>query len=281
MAWDGPVLDNHLHLNAATGAGLDAVADFARAGGTDMLIVNRPAWNFTDEVRDPTDFEPGFRETIRLCGDASERLAGRAWPVLGVHPALISRLVDTEQWTPADAADLMCKGLDQALETARENGGVAIKSGRPHYAVDEDVWTASNRVLQHALDLAAGHDVAVQLHTEPGNDFSDIAAWAETAGLAPERVVKHYAAGPITGPLPSVIARKDGLRAAATSGDPFLMETDFLDDPDRPGAVLGPKTVPRRTTWLVETVDPAAARTAHVTAPKRVYGIETTPPDSG
>jgi len=28
------------------------------------------------------------------------------------------------------------------------------------------------------------------------------------------------------------------------------METDFLDDPNRPGAVLGPKTVPKRTQQL-------------------------------
>jgi TatD-related deoxyribonuclease len=28
------------------------------------------------------------------------------------------------------------------------------------------------------------------------------------------------------------------------------METDFLDDPRRPGAVLGPKTIPKRTQEL-------------------------------
>ena len=31
---------------------------------------------------------------------------------------------------------------------------------------------------------------------------------------------------------------------------PFLMETDYLDDPRRPGAVLGPKTLPKRTNEL-------------------------------
>ena len=30
------------------------------------------------------------------------------------------------------------------------------------------------------------------------------------------------------------------------------METDYLDDLKRPGAVLGPKTVPKRTQQLVE-----------------------------
>ena len=30
------------------------------------------------------------------------------------------------------------------------------------------------------------------------------------------------------------------------------METDYLDDPRRPGAVLGPRTVPRRTKELCD-----------------------------
>ena len=32
------------------------------------------------------------------------------------------------------------------------------------------------------------------------------------------------------------------------------METDYLDDPSRPGAVLGPKTVPKRTHALVSAL---------------------------
>jgi TatD-related deoxyribonuclease len=53
------------------------------------------------------------------------------------------------------------------------------------------------------------------------------------------------------------------------------METDYIDDPDRPGAVLGPKTVPRRVRWLHEQGHEEAIRTAHVDTPARVYGIDT------
>ena len=52
------------------------------------------------------------------------------------------------------------------------------------------------------------------------------------------------------------------------------METDFLDDPDRPGAVLGPKTVPRRVRWLREEGYDETIRRAHVETPARVYGID-------
>jgi TatD-related deoxyribonuclease len=71
------------------------------------------------------------------------------------------------------------------------------------------------------------------------------------------------------------MSEKDRLRIAAESGERFLMETDFVDDPDRPGAVLGPKTVPRRVRWMLDEGYEQAVRTAHVKTPAHVYGIDT------
>ncbi|MFB6197522.1 MAG: deoxyribonuclease, partial [Halobacteriaceae archaeon] len=116
---------------------------------------------------------------------------------------------------------------------------------------------------------------AVQLHTESTDDLRQVATWAENAGLSPTRVVKHYAGGELAGVTPSVMSEKDRLQTAAENGDPFLMETDFVDDPDRPGAVLGPKTVPRRVRWLLENDHEEAVFNAHVETPRLVYGIET------
>ena len=40
----------------------------------------------------------------------------------------------------------------------------------------------------------------------------------------------------------------EGLASTANlQSSPWGMETDFLDDSERPGAVLGPKTIPKRT----------------------------------
>jgi TatD-related deoxyribonuclease len=194
--------------------------------------------------------------------------------VLGVHPALVSQLVD-RGYDPEGARDLMQAGLDVAAEFVADGPALALKSGRPHYDVADAVLAASNEVMRYAFELGAEVGSAVQLHTEGGEDFTEVAEWAEDAGLPRERVVKHYSTGPVQGPVPSVISRKDELRAAVESGEPFMMETDFIDDPDRPGAVLGPKTVPRRTRWLAEEGHEDALRTAHVETPARVYGIDT------
>lgn len=269
-----PVLDDHLHLNPEA-RGVEAVEEFRRLGGTHMLVVNRPSWHHGVAVAGPDDFRAVFERTLGVVARADEALPGRAWPVLGVHPGLVSRLVDDRGIDPDDAADLMRTGLDVAAEYVREGRALALKSGRPHYDVSDAVWAASNDVLRHALALGADLDCAVQLHTEATEDLTEVAAWARERGLSPSRVVKHYAGEALAGPTPSVMCREGWLRAHAERGEPFLMETDFLDDPDRPGAVMGPKTVPRRTRWLLEEGYEDAVRRAHVETPAAVYGVDT------
>lgn len=270
-----PVLDNHLHLDAEN-RGVEAVKEFSRAGGTHLLVVNKPSWHVLGEVPSSADdFRPVFEETIRLVNAATDELRGRAWPVLGVHPALISRLVDDEDYAPDEARALMIEGLEVAAEYAADGDAKALKTGRPHYDVTDDVWAASNAVLRRGLELGAETGVAVQLHTEATEDLTDVASWAEDVGLLPERVVKHYATGELAGVTKSVMSQRDYLETAVSVGEPFLMETDFIDDADRPGAVMGPKTVPRRVDWLLDEGHGAAVRRAQVETPEAVYGIDT------
>ena len=270
-----PVLDNHLHLDPRHGRGVEAVEEFVHLGGTHLLVVNKPSWLLDVEPDEPDDFRAVFEETLETVAAATEVLPGRAWPVLGVHPGLISRLVDERGFSPEAARDLMRGGLAVASEYVADGDALALKSGRPHYDVSDAVWAASNAVTRRAFELGAEVDCAVQLHTEATEDLTDLAAVAEEVGLDPSRVVKHYAAGELAGVTPSVMSDKERLERAAEAGEPFLMETDFVDDPDRPGMVLGPKTVPRRVRWLLEEGHDDAIRRAHVETPRGVYGIDT------
>ncbi len=273
MAYDGPILDNHLHLDRERGKGIAAVEEFVAAGGTHLVVINKPSWSYGVNVTDPADFEVGYGETMSIVDDATEVLPGMAWAALGVHPALISRLVDDRGFTPQEAASLMSGGIDRAAQHVVEGTALALKSGRPHYDVSEELWDASNDVLRHALERAAAIDCAVQLHTEQTTDLREITEWAAAVGLPAQRVVKHYAGDRLEGPVPSVIARPDPIEAMVNRGVPFLMETDYLDDPDRPGAVLGPKTVPRRVEWLLSEGHQTAVERAHVETPELVYDL--------
>lgn len=272
--YDGPILDNHLHLDPVNGRGVDAAEEFAGGGGTHLNVLNKPSWSLVGEVDDEDGFRETFDLTVEVTMAADEVLPGRAWPVLGVHPALISQLTD-RGYDPSEAADLMKTGIDVAASYVADGPALAIKSGRPHYEVSDAVWEASNEIMRYAFSRAAEVGCAVQLHTEGGEDFEIVTAWAEEEGLPREQVVKHYSSGYVSGPIPSVLANRDELERAAGGEWPFLMETDFIDDPDRPGAVLGPKTVPKRTRWLAEAGYDEACHRAHVETPARVYGVDT------
>jgi len=272
---DTPVLDDHMHLDPVHGRGVEAAVEFADNGGTHLLVVNKPSWHLLDELPSGAeDFREVFDLTVDVVERASAELAGKAWPVLGVHPALVSQLVDDGQ-DPESARELMQTGLDVAAEYVADGTALGLKSGRPHYEVADAVWDASNEVMRHGFDLAAEHDCAIQLHAEGSEDFTEVAGWAEERGLSPERVVKHYSGGRLEGITKSVISHKEELERAIEADEPFMMETDFIDDPDRPGAVLGVKTVPSRVRWLLQEGHDEAVRQAHVETPAAVYDIDT------
>ena len=272
---DTPVLDDHLHLDPVNGRGVEAAEEFADHGGTHLLVLNKPSWNLLDgPATAAEEFREAFELTVDVVAAADEVLDGRAWPVLGVHPAIISQLVDAGH-SPEAAGEIMRSGLDVAAEYVADGPALALKSGRPHYDVDEAVWEESNRTIRHAFELAGEVGCAVQLHTETSEDLTEVSEWARECGLPGDAVVKHFSGGTLAGPVKSVIARKDDIEAAIEADEPFMMETDFIDDPDRPGAVLGPKTVPRRVRWLLQEGHDEAVRRAHVETPAAVYGIDT------
>ena len=150
---------------------------------------------------------------------------------------------------------------------------MALKSGRPHYEVDEEIAAASNAVLTHALVLAGECRCALQIHAETGS-CADIADMARTADVPVDRVVKHYSS-PETPLHPSLIAKHEAIPALARELRAFTMESDFMDENSRPGAVIGPKSVPRFTKKLLESgqITTEACFRIHAETVERVYGV--------
>jgi TatD-related deoxyribonuclease len=53
------------------------------------------------------------------------------------------------------------------------------------------------------------------------------------------------------GVMPSIPASRSSIREALSKGDRFMLETDYIDDPSRPGAVMNVNTVPKRVLGLL------------------------------
>jgi TatD-related deoxyribonuclease len=270
-----PITDDHIHIDPVNGRGIEAAKDFLRAGGTHIFLVAKPSWSYGIAPCSGEDYREVFEATLRVA-DAVAAVGLVVFPVLGVHPAEIGRLA--ERMALADAAGVMAAGLDLAAEYVQEGRAVAIKSGRPHYEVAPEVWEASNAVLYHALELGSACDCAVQLHAESG-PCADVVGMADTAGIPVWRVVKHFAT-PDTPLMPSLIARHEDIPALARAGRRFTMESDYMDENSRPGAVIGPKSVPRFTLRYLreELITEDDAWRIHAETPSRTYGVEITLP---
>ena len=266
-----PITDDHIHIDPVNGRGLEAAKDFRRAEGTHLFLVSKPSWSFGITPGKGEDFIPVYEGTLSIARQIRD-LGVIVFPVLGVHPAEITRLAEVMGLPRAE--QVMLEGLDVAAGFVTRGEAVALKSGRPHYEVAGEVLEASNRILRHALILAKESGCAVQLHAE-GGPCSDVIEMAREAGLPAEKVVKHFAT-PETPLVPSLIARHEAIPALAAAGRPFMMESDYMDENSRPGSVIGPKSVPRFTRRLLEMgeLSEETAYRIHAGTPSRTYGVE-------
>ncbi len=276
-----PILDDHFHLDPR-GEGTQAVKAFQRAGGTHLIIVHKPYQE--TPPRTEKEHEDAMRTTLRMAREADEATDVTVHTAVGPHPAELTTNLQAGL-TLDEAKEAYRNGLEVARRLIMDHEAIALgEIGRPHYEVPEEVWDASNMLFLEALEIAADADTTAILHTETATPetMETWAGWADEAGLSRQRVVNHFSP-PIVdedknhGLTPSILASKDSLREALEEGDRFLMETDYMDDPERPGAVLGPKLVPRRTLQFHEAQalsEDAWAR-IHIQTPQEAYGIDT------
>ncbi|HNR25641.1 MAG TPA: TatD family hydrolase [Methanobacteriaceae archaeon] len=275
-----PSTDNHIHVDPINGEGpLPVAQKFYRSGGTAMIIPNKPTWT----VGEDCDFKRAMELVVGYVEEINRETEVQAFAVVGSHPAELSRLV-REGTTLEEGEELMRGALETAQEMVLEGQAVAIgEVGRPHYEITPKEMEIHNRLLLYAMELAKEADCPVQLHTESAgpDEFLEFAQLADQAGLKREKVIKHFS-GPLVlqeenhGLTPSLISSGDVIQAGLKKGTNFLMETDYLDDLSRPGAVLGPKTVPRRTRKLFNAglISEDDVHRIHVENVERVYGIE-------
>jgi TatD-related deoxyribonuclease len=274
------VTDNHIHVDPINGEGpLEVAKKFQRAGGNVMIIPNKPTWT----VGKSCNFNEAMELVIKYVGEINENTDVKAFAVVGAHPAELSRRV--QNGLELEMAEEMMKStLEDAQKLVIEGKAVGIgEIGRPHYEVSAEEMEAHKRIMLHTMELAADADCAVQLHTESAGpeQFLEFAEMADKAGLERHKVIKHFS-GPLVaanenhGLTPSLIATRDVIVEGIKKGNNFLMETDYLDMLDRPGAVLGPKTVPRRTKELLRkgTLTEEDAYKIHVENVENVYGID-------
>ncbi|MCK5261611.1 MAG: TatD family hydrolase [Thermoplasmatales archaeon] len=271
------VFDNHLHLRR-DGRFLDAVKDFKKAGGTHFVLCQYP---MTELVIREKSYKSCYMKTSTMAEEIRDEIDIGVFVTVGPYPVDYLKL--KENLGRAKAIEIMKKGMDEAAEFYVEKKCIGIgEIGRPHFPVDEEITDDSNEILQYGMEKAVDVGAPVILHTESTTpeQCKELVEMGKKVGLSSDKIVKHFAPALIKqdenfGLMPSVLASKKNIVEALKKGSRFLMETDYIDDPRRPGAVLGPKTVPKLTRSLLDdgVMTEAQAYEIHIKNPFKTYGI--------
>ena len=260
--WVGPIVDQHMHLDR-TNLFLDAVADFSSSGGTGIMLVHKPSFSHTLPV-DLEGYREAYSDTISMADEVRREFGLEVGVVIGPHPVAWEKQIP-ELGIEA-SSELHLEAVSLALEYIDSGHAHCLgEVGRPHYPVREEIWERANDLLLEILSMASSSRTSVQLHVEENGHttYNELSQLCISSGISPERAIRHFAppnvSADFTHGLSATVNVGKGsietiVETAREAKSPWGMETDFLDDNRRPGAVLGPKTVPKRTQELCSSL---------------------------
>ena len=271
------IFDNHLHLRR-DGRFLDAVLDFKKSGGTHFVLCHLPMINLV--IKDK-NYESSFQVTLDMADEIRSKIDIEVFVTVGPYPVDYINL--KKKFGRKQTIDIMKEGMDCASSLCEEKKCIAIgEIGRPHFPVNKQIIDDSNSILFYGMEKANEVGVPVVLHTESTTPIQckELMEMGKKAGLPPNKIVKHYSPPLILkdenyGLMPSVLASRKNIQDALQKGFRFMMETDYIDDLRRPGAVLSPKTVPKRTHEMIEKglLTEENSYIIHKENPEKTYNI--------
>ena len=251
-----PAYDNHLHLSPS-GRNIDALKEFQAAGGTGLTLVTLPYAEV--QISEGSDFMRSFRITLSLAERAREMTDLKVNVAVGPYPVLLIPLA--ERFGLERAEKMLIEGMEDAASLVADGKANALgEIGRPHFPVDDErIMEASNRILLRGMELAHEVDCPVIIHCE-SEDHTDesLASLAKEAGLDVGKAIKHSSPPWVTpeethGVMPSIPASRSLIREAISKSDRFMLETDFIDDPQKPNAIMAVTSVPKRIRGLSQS----------------------------
>ncbi len=256
--------DGHGHSNPVRGMGAARIAErFKAEGGWFMALLSLSPWSYGIE---PPSLEAYLKVAGLVAGECREA-ASRGLKVKcfsGIHPADFDKLIDRYRLKPVEALRLGLRVVGELKRLCREGviDGIG-EVGRPHYKARPERVSIAQAVTEEAL-LAAEEGCLVQLHLEQAGAVTveTIELIARRLGLsrdARSRVFFHHASLEV-----ARAAVEAGYRAtvpgvarlldyAAQNVEPFfVVESDYIDDPKRPGVVVYPWEMARKLRELAE-----------------------------
>ena len=167
-----------------------SIREFAAAGGTGFTLVTLP---YKEVIIDSgKDFAESFEITYRMASLVKKHTDLKLNVAVGPYPILLPGLA--EKYGLETATEIMIEGMEIAGKGVAEGKSQALgEIGRPHFPVSEDIWDASNHILQTGMTIAKENSCPVIIHSEAGTTETNrsLSEIARKAGLEPSKVIKH------------------------------------------------------------------------------------------
>ncbi len=236
--------DAHCHSNPVSGIGATKIArKFKAKGGWFIALIGLPPYHYGIEPNSIDDYIKAYNivisEAKKITREGLKNIV-----LVGFHPAEIDEHYRRGR-SIKEIIDFGFKIIDTIAELYEKGlvDGIG-EVGRQHYSTAPERFIASQVIMEYALEVAKDHGMIVHLHLEQGG-YATVLSMKnlfKRLSMPPNKVFLHHIGknealwidryglwGTIPGKyktLKSVLEFKP---------KNILVESDFIDDPKRPG----------------------------------------------
>ncbi len=255
-----PIADAHMHINPVKGLGIEKIGKkFKQFNGWFMAVVCLAPYHYDIRGFSVESFAKSFRLLINECKKL-ENIGIKYRLILGFHPAIVDRLI-SEGIKRDQVLKLSKCVIDLACELIHKGEAHGIgEVGVQHYETRPENIEIAFEITKYAIEKACELKVPVHLHIKP--DFKvirDIEKVVEEVNADRRLIVFHHMPLDFIEYLVSknysltIVGKYEILRKAVKYQPRYLVESDYLDDPKRPGAVIVPWAIARSWRRLLES----------------------------
>ena len=253
--------DAHTHSNPISGMGIERVGKkFKEHGGWFIAIVSLPPTHY-GFPQNRIGYVKAIEIVVSECRKA-QTLGLRVACLAGLHPADMEKLVTRHIMKIEEVLSLAEYVLNEITRRCREGSLDGIgEIGRPHYTAKPEAFVVNELILRHALALAKDLGVVIHLHLEQGRALTaiDIDERIQALGLDRNKIVLHHldfhtAKEALKRNLVFTLPAKYPLlkHAFQVLKPVYMIESDHIDDPKRPGVSAYPWNVIEVQTRLLK-----------------------------
>ncbi len=258
------ISDAHAHISNKGIGPHEYAKRFKRCGGWFIALVSLPPYHY-GLGSSLNDLIKSFNIHIELCNII--RSCGiKVSCILGLHPAYIDRIVKEYQNRHEKVLEIVNKGIETVEKYIKEGRADGVgEIGRPHYKTIPEVFSLCDYVMIKALEIVDDYDVVLHLHLEDRGILTVLSIKELSKGLLSEsrkhRVIFHHASlrtsnyacnygfsSTIVGRYPLLKKFFDENKELS---DYVMIESDYIDDPRRPGVVMYPWEIAKEATKLL------------------------------